>query len=150
MRLALRPRALHRPFHSICGCGARPRSAYSRPPPRRTASPQWIAQQARPSHSPPTYPQRALSAALLRRCWVGPTLSRRRRMSIGFGPLPRHCAAGSAPTQKQFRGPVLLGALTLARYGRPTGGRAISARRTAISLGNGPGVIPGRGGSSSS
>ena len=33
---------------------------------------------------------------------------------------------------------------------RPTCGRAIPARRTAISLGNGPGFTPGRGGSSSS
>ena len=38
----------------------------------------------------------------------------------------------------------------LAPNRRPTGGRAISARRTAVSLGNGLRVMPGHGGSSSS
>ena len=41
-------------------------------------------------------------------------------------------------------------ALTLAPDVRPMCGRAILARRTAISPGNGPGFTPGRGGSSSS
>ena len=48
LRLALRPRALHRPFHSICGCGARPRSAYSRRAHRPAARPQRTAQHAVP------------------------------------------------------------------------------------------------------
>ena len=45
---------------------------------------------------------------------------------------------------------VLSSAATSAQYGRPTGERAILARQTAISLGDGPGFTPGRGGSSSS
>lgn len=69
---ALGPRLLHSLIHSICGCDARPRSACSRPPPRRTASPQWIAQHARPTH----HPQRALTVL---RCSAGVGLDRRCR-----------------------------------------------------------------------